>query len=98
MATIEAEQVLDTWLLKIWPTGGPKATVLNQPTLRTSEKTAELSLILYFHLCLLPPSGLRSSEFSTKTLYAPLLSPLHAIYRANFILLYLKTRIIFGKG
>ena len=36
-------------------------------------------LILSFHLCLGLPSGLLPSGFSTKTLYAPLLSP-HTYY------------------
>ena len=54
-------------------------------------------LILSSHLCLGLQSGLFPSRFPTQTLYAPLLSLLHAVYPIHFILLDLITRIIFGK-
>jgi hypothetical protein len=44
------------------------------------------------------PSGLFPSDFSTKTLYPPLLSSIRAICPANLILLDLITRIIFRRS
>jgi hypothetical protein len=41
-------------------------------------------------------SGLFTSAFPTKTLYAPLLSPIHVICHANFILDFI-ILTIFGK-
>ena len=54
-------------------------------------------LILSPHLCLCLPSSLFSSGFPTKTLYTPLLSPIHATHPSHHILLDFITRIILGE-
>jgi hypothetical protein len=54
-------------------------------------------LILSSHLHLGLPSGLFLLGFPTKTLYTPLLSPIHATFPAHHILLDLITRTIFGE-
>jgi hypothetical protein len=54
-------------------------------------------LILSSNLCLGFPSGLFSSGFPTETIHATLPSPIHATCPAHIILLYLITRIMFGK-
>ena len=54
-------------------------------------------LILSFNLCLDLPSGLFLSSFPTKTLYTPLLSPIHATCPTHLILLDLITQAMFGE-
>ena len=55
-------------------------------------------LILSSHLYLGLPSGLFPSSFLTKTLHAPLFSPVCAICPVHLILLHLITRIIFDES
>jgi len=53
--------------------------------------------MLYSHLNLGLPSGLFHSDFPTKTLYTPLLSPIYATFPTHLIHLDLITQIIFGE-
>ena len=54
-------------------------------------------LLLYSHLRLGLPSGLFPSDFYTKALHMPLLSPIYAIRPAHLILLDFITRAILGE-
>ena len=54
-------------------------------------------LLLPFHLHLSLPSGVFRAEFSTKTLYVTLASPIPATFPAQLILLGLVTRMTFGE-
>ena len=54
-------------------------------------------LILSSHLCLGHPSGLFPSGFCTKTIYTPLLSPIHATCPLHLILLAFITQKILGE-
>ena len=54
-------------------------------------------LILSFHQRLRLPSGLFTSCFPTKTLYTPLLFPIHATFPVHLIFLDLITRTTFGE-
>ena len=54
-------------------------------------------LILSSHPHLGIPSSLLPSGFPSKTLYMPLLSPIHATYPAHLILLYLISQTILGE-
>ena len=55
-------------------------------------------LILSSHLLLGLPSVLFPPRFPTKTLYTPLLSPIHSTCPAHLILLYFITRTILGEA
>ena len=51
-----------------------------------------LIYVLLFHLLLVLPSGLFPSDFPTKTIHAPLPSPIHATYPSHLFLYYMITR------
>ena len=54
-------------------------------------------LILSSHLCLRLPSGLFPSGFHTKTLYTPLLAPIHATCPIHLVFIDFITRTILGE-
>ena len=54
------------------------------------------SLKIHFNINLGLPSSLFHSDLASKTLYAPLMSPIRAICPAHLILADLITRVIFG--
>jgi hypothetical protein len=74
----------------------PRAPILSQldPVHTPHSPSWRFVLILFFHLRLGLPSGLFSSDFPTKTLYTPLLSPMRATCPAHLIFLDFMTRDI----
>jgi hypothetical protein len=73
-----------------------KRKYLNRPRSTLAVKVWRSFLILSSHVSLGLPSGLFPSGLPTKTLYAPLLSPIRATCPAHLILLDLITGIIFA--
>ena len=77
----------------------PPVPILSQinPVHDPSSHFLMIHLILSSHLRLGLPSGHLPSSFPTKTLHAPLLSPISATCPAHLIILNVITRIMLGK-
>jgi len=67
-----------------------------QSNLRHSNRSFKIHFILYSRLCLGLPNGLFRSCLPTKTLYAPLVSPIRATCPNPVILCFI-TATVFGK-
>jgi len=65
--------------------------------LMSPSHSLKIHFIIYSHLCLGLPRDFFPSGSSTKTLFAPLLSPIRATRPANSILLDFVNRIILGE-
>ena len=74
----------------------PPVPILGQPN-PVHIPTSHRSILISTHLRLGLPSGLFPSGFPTKTLYAPLSSPIRATCPAHLILLDFITRTILGE-
>ena len=83
-------------LITAFTSAPPSVPILSQlDPVHTPTSTSWRSiLVLFSHLCLGLPSGLFPSYFPTKTLYAPLLSPVRATCLAHLILIDFITRTI----
>jgi len=77
----------------------PPVTIPSQlnPVHTPHPTSSRSTLILSSHLCLGLPSGLLPSSYPTKTLYTPVLAPMHATCPAHRILLDFITRTILGE-
>jgi len=77
----------------------PLVPILSQldPTHTPTSPLPEDPSILSSHLLLVLPNGLFPSDFPTKTLYTPLLSPIRATCPAHLILFDFITRTILGE-
>ena len=75
----------------------PPVSILSQLDLVHTANPTSCILIISSHLHLGLPNGFFPSSFSTKTLYTPLLSPMHATCVAHLFLLDFIPRTILGK-